>query len=246
MSYLNYKVKAPLNLFVSDTLNWVQIADTFSTQSGSERYFVISNYLPKEQIQFVSSGFNVVGGYLAFYYIDDVFVYEQKPIWVYGGDVTICDTITYVLRAEQAPEFVWWNINNPNVWLSTRDTLALPPGVGGTYVVRGEACGYVTYDTVTVTRLNCGLGMPGNANDDDLATIFPNPTYTAFTLSLAQETHTGGKLLISDVNGRLMASHRIIQSNQNISSESLVPGIYALAYEHKGQMLWRGKLCVMR
>jgi hypothetical protein len=245
LDYLNYGVKSPTDFFISDTLNWIQVADTFVTKSGSEKFFVISNFLPRVQIQFNLSG-NSHSGSKALYYIDDVFVYEQKPIWVYDGDVTICDTITYVLRAEQAPEFVWWNINNPNVWLSTRDTLALPPGVGGTYVVRGEACGYVTYDTVTVTRLNCGLGMPGQTNDDDLATIFPNPASTAFTLKLAQETHTGGTLYISDVNGRQLANHRITQSNQNIGTAQLAPGIYALAYEHKGQMLWRGKLCVVR
>jgi hypothetical protein len=141
----------------------------------------------------------------------------------------------------------------------------IPNGISGTnsgtsYVVSGTPlsvgvfniivfvvsdCGVGQYQIGTITVSDCSTSVPSTEIAFGI-TIFPNPSSTAFTLKLALETHIGGTLHISDVNGRQLASHRITQSNQNIGTAQLAPGIYALAYEHKGQMLWRGKLCVVR
>jgi hypothetical protein len=253
LDFLNPEVMMPNSFTVTDTLGWTQVSGSFMEQEGNKEWFVMSNFLPVDSIQFFSFPPNYTPFYnslRAYYFFDDFFVYEQKPVWITNEDTVVCKGKPIKLRGEQAPEFIWYEINHPEQILSTREYLTISPMEAMTIVMRGDACGYITYDTIHIEVMDClddydDTGIQDFLSNNDVK-VFPNPTNSSFNFQLLKQQQSGGTLHISDVNGRQLASHRITQSNQNIGTAQLAPGIYALAYEHKGQMLWRGKLCVVR
>ncbi len=109
--------------FLADTLNWMQVTDTFIAQGGEE-YMVIGNFLPGFAQSFQQVGTGVSG----YYYVDDVCVYDIT------GNTSATDTLVcaqdFLIRLTGSAAFSGWKWN-------TGDTgWALNVNTPGTYWVR--------------------------------------------------------------------------------------------------------------
>lgn len=159
LDFLNPEVMMPNSFTVTDTLGWTQVSGSFMEQEGNKEWFVMSNFLPIDSIQFFSfpPGYTPFYTLLqAYYYFDDFFVYEQKPVWITNEDTVVCKGKPIKLCGEQAPEFIWYEINHPEQILSTREYLTISPMEAMTIVMRGDACGYITFYTIQ----HRGYGLP--------------------------------------------------------------------------------------
>ncbi|MCY7409945.1 MAG: T9SS type A sorting domain-containing protein [Chitinophagales bacterium] len=68
------QIQHPINSIIKDTANWVQISDTF-TANGEEKFMIIGNFLDDAHTLVDTLVPNQIG-YTAYYYIDDVSLYE--------------------------------------------------------------------------------------------------------------------------------------------------------------------------
>lgn len=69
------QVEQQIDSFVSDTLNWTKVADTF-TAKGGERYLTIGNFYDDEHTPLDTFYYVPNHGHNVYYYIDDVSLYE--------------------------------------------------------------------------------------------------------------------------------------------------------------------------
>ncbi len=88
---LNYlpQVANPQGNLLMDTLNWMPLGGCFTAQGG-ERYLIIGNFTPFNQIQSASNNLNYL--YSSYYYIDDVSLYEDTVLS--ASSIKIESTIT--------------------------------------------------------------------------------------------------------------------------------------------------------
>lgn len=60
---------------IKDTINWIQISGKY-TAKGDEQYFIIGNFFSDENTLFEITDTSVLNSIIAYYFIDDVSVYE--------------------------------------------------------------------------------------------------------------------------------------------------------------------------
>ncbi|MFZ5552372.1 MAG: T9SS type A sorting domain-containing protein [Bacteroidota bacterium] len=71
---------------IKDDTNWVKISGNFIAQGG-EKYLVIGTFKDNTDLTFDTIAINPLGGYMAYYYIDDVYVGDPPDTNVYEVSV---------------------------------------------------------------------------------------------------------------------------------------------------------------
>lgn len=133
-------------LFLDDTSSWTRISDIYSA-AGGERYIAIGNFYGDSETDTLGQ----LGGYIwAYYYIDDVSVYELQECNA-GEDVSICykDSITLGTTAAANLVYEWMptaGLSDPSV----ANPLA-SPDTSTVYILKQTECDAVLFDTVKVT-----------------------------------------------------------------------------------------------
>lgn len=152
----NPYIDNPVGNFIGDTSNWVLVQNSF-TAIGGESHFVIGNLKSYTNTNYI---INDSGFAFSYYYIDDVFLYERKPVFINENDTTICDTLSlssiFVFHGDNAVTYEWFEIGDSTNILSNSDSLVINnPGINTSYVVKGMACGYLSYDTIQININSC-------------------------------------------------------------------------------------------
>jgi len=128
-----------------DTSSWVKISGTY-TASGGEKFLMLGNFHADNETDTISNlGICIV----AYYYIDDVSVYELQECNA-GEDVSICykDSITLGTTAAANVLYEWI----PTSGLSNA-SVANPlasPDTSTVYILKQTECDAVLFDTVRV------------------------------------------------------------------------------------------------
>lgn len=151
----NPYINNPSGNYLNDTVNWVPVEGMF-VANGGEKFLLIGNL--KDYTNVTVQVVDSIYAY-AYYYVEDVFLYDHSPVFTKEQDTTICDSlgqVTLRFHADNAPHYSWYEANTPANILSNTDSLIIPaPTTTTSYVVRGNACGYISYDTITVTIIDC-------------------------------------------------------------------------------------------
>jgi len=71
---------------IKDDQNWVKISGNFIAEGG-EKYLVIGTFKDNADLTFDTTAINPMGGYMAYYYIDDVYVGDPPDTNVYEVSV---------------------------------------------------------------------------------------------------------------------------------------------------------------
>jgi gliding motility-associated-like protein len=158
------QIENPVGHFLSDTLNWMIVSGTYIAHGG-EQYITIGNFYTFNSTNYIKVSNSV--SHIAFYYIDDVFVYEcDAPVYTAeaGNNVTICkgDSIQigslphvqYIYSWQAATGLKDTTIANP--WVN--------PTVTTTYYLHQKDFKFdETMDSVTVTVRDCPDTIKANS-----------------------------------------------------------------------------------
>ena len=78
--------------------------------------------------------------------------------------------------------------------------------------------------------------------------MFPNPAIDMFNVLLTEPTGDGDELWVTDLNGKLMASHKLAQGGRSFgfSTEGLANGIYFLKLVQDKKAVSLGRLVIVK
>ena len=145
------------NPIISDTVNWTKINGVYNA-IGGEQYLTIGNLARDSNTfhQIIDTIQNVDNR--AYYFVDDVSLYEIKTSEIAGRDTTIChgDSVQLGIANYEGVTYSW----QPAAGLSNT-TIGNPyakPLTTSTYFLTQTTPCAVTIDTVVVTLGNCYIG----------------------------------------------------------------------------------------
>jgi gliding motility-associated-like protein len=173
------QVESETGVFFKDTLNWMCYKKKY-TALGGERYITIGNFRNNANTNNIVVYPTLSQG--AWYYIDDVFVYECNAVDSAraGNNATVCNGDSIQIGTHNYSDYKYkWT---PSIGLSN-DTIGNPfasPLVTTTYYLTCSK--YIdTKDSVTVFIENCGIQMPNafTPNGDGVNDFF-KPKNTNF------------------------------------------------------------------
>ncbi|MDX2360174.1 MAG: T9SS type A sorting domain-containing protein [Crocinitomicaceae bacterium] len=137
-----------------------------------------------------------------------------------GGDSTICDTTTLILDATTSGASYNWQDG------SSSSTFAVDSS-GIYWVEMTDTNGCVYTDSVTISVINCSLGLEQISNPVSF-TLYPNPAVSTFQiLGLKKDS----KVSIFTLTGELVDFKR---TNNTIDVSQLENGIYYISVELNG------------
>jgi len=206
--YPNPYISNPAGNYLSDTTDWMLVEQSFSA-IGNERFLIVGNLNPYSTTNYIV----LDSVSTSYYYIDDVFLYEQKPVYIDGNDtIVVCDTSVsnIIISADNAVHYTWYTLGDSTNVLSTNQSLTISnPLVSTQYIVQGRACGYTSYDTVVVEVVEC-------ASADQIILpnlISPNGDGKNDFYFISNYLPTGSKLFIFNRWGNEVYSSNNYQNN---------------------------------
>jgi hypothetical protein len=227
---------------LNDSVNWTEIKGEFFAQ-GNEYYIIIGSFSPDSQINTDTN--STKPDYWAYYYIDDVSVYEQAEA-VCGPDTFICpgDSVQIGIVGRSDLFYSWQpatglsnpNVSNPYVYSNGSTTYTLT--VTDT---NSLACTTVFSDSVKVW-VSC-VGIKENKIfDNKYLSVYPNPANEFLYLEKIIETE--GVFRLYDVLGNDVSKSFVSNKNSIISLDmsKYESGIYFYSYSIKGEIVQSGKL----
>ena len=225
---------------VTDSTGWTLVYGQYEA-NGGERYIIIGNFY-SDSLTDTIQVFGHPHTYqqnLAYYFIDDVSVFEMKKAYA-GRDTTIChgDSVQLGMPACLNISYSWQptgGLSNPNI----SNPKASPQGAAAStayYLTETTPCG-VSKDTVVVTLGNCWAGV-GELNVGDIE-IYPNPVTNALTLEIKDNKPLNAKMEIKDVLGQLVYSSKIVSSKTNIDITTYPKGVYFVELQSQEGILRR-------
>ncbi|HYD22630.1 MAG TPA: T9SS type A sorting domain-containing protein [Flavipsychrobacter sp.] len=209
---------------MSDTLNWVKIEGTF-TSNGTEKFITIGNFYSfanTNKIQLPDNGFNNSNIDWSWHLIDDVSVIESNlpahagpDVWMVQGDSV------FVGRTPEVGLECRWYIGSSVV--DSGAGIWVQPDTTTTYVVSQTLCGVVRTDTVTVSVFPVSIN--GITNSKQLS-IYPNPANNILTVS--QEKRIFYSVNIINSVGQQVLSSLLNEKETRLDISTLPAGVYYL------------------
>ena len=109
------------------------------------------------------------------------------------------------------------------------------PGVQGVKIGPDGKIWYVNYLTNEVKRIDYSMWPAGVSQISQvLASIYPNPAHTSFTVKLNSQAASGITLSASDVTGRTIYKTAITQTEHKIDASKWAKGIYSVSVTSDG------------
>ncbi|MCB9173393.1 MAG: T9SS type A sorting domain-containing protein [Flavobacteriales bacterium] len=231
------QIENPYNNVITDKINWVPIELEYLAQGG-ENFITIGGFKPDSlsNVIIVDNSSQL----LAYYYIDDVSVIDISTPAYAGVDTNIAlgDSVFIGRQPEIGlnDDCVWYVNGNP---IDTVAGLWVQPDSTTTYILEQTICGYITYDTVTVTVLPTGIDSYSNKNAQ--FEVFPNPANNTFTIKSQESIIAVFKLI--DLTGKEILKQNITTNITQIDIQALPKGIYFYQITNKKEQ-YSGKLVV--
>lgn len=234
LSYVIPQVKNPFGNVISDTLNWVAITGTF-TSNGTEKYLLLGNFLADNAVSTVSINTPYYPQNWTDVGIDDVSCIEVDLSAYAGRDTTVYIGDSAYIGRE--PDFVidtgcvWYQLPNTTTAIDTVSGMWVKPNITGTYtyVVRQELeCSAVKWDTVVVTVRDYDTGI-GEVKSGKLEIKFyPNPAQNKITIKSNKEREELS-LSIVDLTGRVIIEQNVIIQNYSADMDlHIADGAYMI------------------
>jgi len=235
------------NGIISDTANWVNIEGAFWA-NGGERFVYIGCFKDTMHINGIDvpndPNVSSPGSGIAYYYFDDAYLYEMGKLPTAQNHAYNCAANTVTLRADTGFNFRWYYLPDTVNVLSTADTFVVDAGTAKNVLLRATLCSTEFTDTVAVPKLDC-TGIENNALAQGAA-LFPNPAGSVATFSLQGTPPPGTTLHLTDLNGRELRSFTVQGKTTELHLQGLSAGVYVLSYRYKENVIWKGKLAVMK
>jgi len=242
---------------ISDTLNWLLMDGVFTAQ-GNEKYMIIGNYLRGDSVNFSVNNDSIPqsmfasmspywpfgGPHIAYYFIDDVSLYELNKTPTAQNHAYNCAANTVTLKADTGFNFRWYYLPDTVNVLGTADTFVVDASTAKNVLLRATLCSTEFTDTVAVPKLDC-TGIENNALAQG-ATLFPNPANSIATFTLQGTPPPGTTLHLTDLNGRELRNYAVKGKTTELHLQELSAGVYVLSYRYKENVIWKGKLAVMK
>jgi len=228
---VNPQIESPQGSSIMDTTNWTRVSGAF-TAIGTECTITIGTFRADSLITFDTIWSAMV--LLAYYYIDDVSVYEISDCFA-GSNTTICYRDSIQLGAPPQPNIMYsWlpadglsnaNISNP---IASPDTSI-------TYTLTQIECDAVTTSSVTVT---VDHGCHSAA-----AIVIPSILFGNQNLFISG-LESNSKLELFDDRGRLIFSQEDYQNG--FWSTNLAQGMYVARLTRPSGEKLQQRVCVVR
>lgn len=224
--------------FLADTINWTLIQGSF-VANGGEKHLTIGNFFTSANTETYSLALPGNEN-RSYYYFDDVFLFEPKPMQLKADTTKICAGDTIALHAlGLALEYEWYDQNNPNEIIGRDTVLNVGPDSTTTYILKTRSCSTTEEKTVTIEV--CEKTPQGTF------LLYPNPASGFATLNY-NFTHYDGKPVIElfDAAGRIVFSQQLNTANKSIDIPvyGLATAIYEVRVTDGKNKLWHGKLAV--
>jgi len=236
--------------FVTDTLDWTKIEGAFLAD-GNERFVQIGCFLDSLSINGISVPFDSLNlgppfgaNYLTYYYFDDLYLYELNKLPQAQNHAYNCAANTVTLKTDTGFNFRWYYLPDTINVLSTADTFLVDASTAKNVLLRATLCSTEFTDTVAVPKLDC-TGIENNALAQGAA-LFPNPAGSVATFTLQGTPPPGTTLHLTDLNGRELRSYAVQGKTTELHLQGLSAGVYVLSYRYKQNVIWKGKLAVMK
>ena len=231
---------------LNDTMNWVKVEGSFVAQ-GNEKYLHIGNFNKLGEcgtVTHIPPRWNTGIDSMAYYLIDDVSLVELSKIPTAQNHAYNCAANTVTLKADTGFNFRWYYLPDTVNVLGTADTFVVDASTAKNVLLRATLCSTEFTDTVAVPKLDC-TGIENNALAQGAA-LFPNPANSMATFTLQGTPPPGTTLHLTDLNGRELRSYAVQGKTTELNLEGLSAGVYVLSYRYKENVIWKGKLAVMK
>jgi len=235
---------------ISDTSNWIKIEGSFVAEGGEKYFYMgcLSKQINEVNTQWFTynniwpaPGFDP---HFSYYFIDDVSLYELNKLPQAQNHAYNCAANTVTLKADTGFNFRWYYLPDTVNVLSTADTFVVDASTAKNVLLRATLCSTEFTDTVAVPKLNC-TGIENNALAQGAA-LFPNPANSMATFTLQGTPPPGTTLHLTDLNGRELRSYAVLGKTTEMHLQGLSAGVYVLSYRYKENVIWKGKLAVMK
>ncbi len=219
------------NAVFTDTMNWVRINGVYLA-NGYESYITIGNFYADDQTDTIAFPFN--NDMLAYFYIDDVAVYELAECNA-GSDISICymDSIQLGTAPRTNVLYEWLpadGLSNPNI-----SNPIASPDTTIQYILKQTECDAVIYDTVNVTV---------NRDCHSAASIFIPTAVIATNEFFISGLESNSQLDIYDVRGRLVYASDDYQNDFRFMTEGQALYVAVLTRPN-GEQICK-KVCVIK
>ncbi len=114
-------------------------------------------------------------------------------------------------------------VENGTITFSDLDTVP----VGDTLYVLASKFNHIPYQGEIIVKNSRPSGLPKNISEMDIR-IYPNPATNQVTIQFYENSLMNSVMHLYDVYGRLLLKNTIRQTTENVSIESLSPGLYIL------------------
>jgi len=210
---------------IKDTSNWIKVTMNY-TALGNEQYVTIGNFKTTPQTNYEET--HSPYGQVAYYFIDDVAVYEcntpEYPANT-GGNKCIESGDTITLGSVKRSEYMYWWYDMQGNLLDTMATLTVSPTQTTSYILVQKDFKFdETRDTVTISVGNCPIDYSGVEFE-----IYPNPANDIVKVRFNSIVPEGSIMQIYDMIGRKVAEYPL-KGVENIATVNLFELATAIYY----------------
>jgi hypothetical protein len=215
--YLSYgltpQILLPGNPPIIDTVNWIKISGTYHS-IGGEKYLTIGNF--NYDSTTVTQTIDPLSPNAAYYYIDDVSIYEIKTANA-GRDTAIChgDSVMLGTTSYEGVTYSWL----PTAGLSNAsigNPMASPATTTTYYLTQTTSCA-TTVDSVVVSLGDCTVGVREYGKDKPNFKLYPNPNHGEMTLTYHLKDGEAGIINIYDLVGKLISSRNLVENKTTLT-----------------------------
>lgn len=161
---------------------------------------------------------------------------NQTNISTQGGTLQMYATI-YPENADNSS--VSWSVINTTGSANINQSGLLEAISDGMVTVKATANdGSGIYGTLEITITNQSVGF--NSNENEQICIYPNPSYNIINISGNNKSNS--ELKIYSVNGKIVMTKKIIDSNSAIDISNFENGIYFIYIESKGEIIYKNRI----
>ncbi|MHB8262031.1 MAG: T9SS type A sorting domain-containing protein [Bacteroidia bacterium] len=214
-------------MFMTDTLNWVQIQGSFMA-IGNENTITLGNFVDSAAIQFQL--FNSNGSEDSYYNIDDVSLLPIDLVPFAGKDTNIVQgDSTFIGRPFEIglnDDCTWYVLGNSTA-IDTIAGMWVKPTTTTSYLLEQNICGTVTYDTIKVSVNPVGIKTYGTKQSSYL--VYPNPTSGTIYISTTNSSEVSLNVEMLDLTGRTIVKQSLPLANGVAQLQTnLVNGVYMI------------------